>query len=44
MEPIWETIREGVMNPAYLRDLRIERAALGGDVGLWGAVALATHT
>lgn len=44
MEPIWETIREGVMNPAYLRHLRIERAALGGDVGLWGAVALATHT
>ncbi len=44
MEPIWQTVTEGVMNPAYLRGLRIERAALAGDVGLWGAVALASHT
>ena len=40
-EPIHATLRAGVMNPAFLDDFRIERAALGGDVGLWGAVALA---
>ena len=40
-DPILETLRAGVMHPAFLDDFRIERAALGGDVGLWGAVALA---
>lgn len=44
LDPIRETLRAGVMSPAFLDDLRIERAALGGDVGLWGAVALAQTT
>src|SRR5690606_23354917 len=42
MEPtVWETIRARAQSPEYWQDLRIASAALGHDVGLLGAVALA---
>ncbi len=39
--PMWETIRARAQSPAYWQDLQIRTAALGDDVGLLGAVALA---
>ncbi len=38
---LWETIRTRCESPEYWRELEIVSAALGGDVGLLGAVALA---
>lgn len=38
---VWTTIKERVKSPEYWLDLEIVSAALGGDVGLLGAVALA---
>jgi hypothetical protein len=40
-ESLWETIRTRCESPEYWRELEIVSAALGGDVGLLGAVALA---
>lgn len=40
-DPIRESLRQHVMHPAYLEGLRIERAALGDDAGLIGAMVLA---
>ena len=40
-EPIQQAVREHVLDPAYLVNMRIERAALGDDVALVGAAALA---
>lgn len=40
-ESMWETIRARAQSPAYWRDLEIRTAALGDDVGLLGATALA---
>lgn len=39
-EPMHAAIRQYVTDPAYLRDLRIERSALGEDVSIIGAAAL----
>ncbi|MGB8214452.1 MAG: ROK family protein [Anaerolineales bacterium] len=41
MEPIKETMRRKVMDPAYLEDLQIATAELGDDCGLLGALAQA---
>jgi glucokinase len=38
---VWTTIKERVKSPEYWLDLEIVSAALGDDVGLLGAVALA---
>lgn len=38
--PMWETIKQHTLDEAYWRDLRIERAQLGGDVSIVGAGAL----
>jgi glucokinase len=40
-EVVWETIRSRAQSPEYWQDLSIVSAALGDDVGLLGAVALA---
>ncbi|HOD43532.1 MAG TPA: ROK family protein, partial [Anaerolineaceae bacterium] len=44
----WDTMlataRDSVMTPAYLDGLIITQAALGDDVGLMGAYALASLT
>src|SRR4051812_26854576 len=40
-ETIWETIKRRAQSPEYWQDLSIVSAALGDDVGLLGAVALA---
>jgi glucokinase len=40
-DAIWETIRARAQSPAYWQQLEIVSAALGDDVGLLGAVALA---
>ncbi|HXF64945.1 MAG TPA: ROK family protein [Caldilineaceae bacterium] len=40
-ETIWETIRARAQSPEYWQELSIAPAALGDDVGLLGAVALA---
>ena len=40
-QTMWETIRTRCNAPEYWRDLEIVSAALGGQVGLLGAVALA---
>lgn len=40
LEPMWAVIRERVQ-PAYLEDFDIVEAALGDDVGILGAAALA---
>jgi glucokinase len=41
VDSMWETIRSRAQSPAYWQDLEIRTAALGDDVGLLGAVALA---
>jgi glucokinase len=40
-EPTEASLRQHVINPHYLKDLVITRAALGDDAGLLGALALA---
>lgn len=40
-ETLWETIRARAQSPEYWQELSIVSAALGDDVGLLGAVALA---
>ena len=40
-EVIWETIRARAQSPEYWQELTLVTAALGDDVGLLGAVALA---
>lgn len=40
-EVVWETIRARAQSPEYWQDLSIVSSALGDDVGLLGAVALA---
>ena len=40
-DTIWQTIRERAQSPEYWQELTIVSAALGDDVGLLGAVALA---
>ena len=42
--PIEQALRETVMHPAYLEGLRLERAALGDDAGLIGAMVLARES
>ena len=42
--PIEQALRENVMHPAYLEGLRLERAALGDDAGLIGAMVLARES
>ena len=41
LDTIWATIRERAQSPEYWQELTIESAALGDNVGLLGAVALA---
>lgn len=41
LDTIWETIRSRAQSPEYWQELTIVSAALGSDVGLLGAVALA---
>ena len=41
LDTIWETIRQRAQSPEYWQELTIVSAALGDDVGLLGAVALA---
>jgi glucokinase len=41
LEPMWATIRSRAQSPEYWQQLTIVTAALGDDVGLLGAVALA---
>jgi glucokinase len=41
VDTIWATIRSRAQSPEYWQDLSIVTAALGDDVGLLGAVALA---
>jgi glucokinase len=41
LETVWQTIRARAESPEYWQDLEIVTAALGDDVGLLGAVALA---
>jgi len=43
-EPIEESLRRNVMHPAYLDGLRLERASLGDDAGLIGAMVLAKES
>jgi glucokinase len=40
-EPMERALRNGIMHPAYLTDLKIVPAALGDDAGLIGAMVLA---
>jgi glucokinase len=40
-EPFRRSLEQRVFHPRYLRDLKIEMAALGDDAGLLGALALA---
>jgi glucokinase len=40
LEPVRRSIEEFVVNPSYTRDLRIVRAMLGDDSGLFGGFAL----
>jgi glucokinase len=40
-EPTEDSLQKHVINPHYLKDLTITRAALGDDAGLLGALALA---
>jgi glucokinase len=42
--PMEEALRRHVMHPAYLDGLRMERAALGDDAGLIGAMVLARES
>jgi glucokinase len=39
-EPMWEAIKEGCIDVAYWRDLKIVMAGLGENVSLYGAGAL----
>jgi predicted NBD/HSP70 family sugar kinase len=41
VDTIWQTIRSRAQSPEYWQELTIVSAALGDDVGLLGAVALA---
>jgi len=41
MQPIKETMRRRVMDPAYLDGLEVTTAKLGDDAGLLGALAQA---
>jgi glucokinase len=41
LNPLIESLHKHVISPEYLRDLQIVPAALGDDVGLLGALALA---
>ena len=41
VDVIWSTIRNRAQSPEYWQELSIVSAALGNDVGLLGAVALA---
>jgi glucokinase len=43
LDPLREALFSHVLSPAYVQDLQISYAALGDDVGLMGALALA-HT
>jgi glucokinase len=43
VDMVWETIRARAESPEYWQSLMIVPAALGDDVGLLGAVALAAH-
>lgn len=40
-DPFHASLKKRVFHPRYLEDLRIEKAALGDDAGLLGALALA---
>jgi len=42
-EPIERSLHTHVMDPAYLKDLRVVPAALGDDAGLIGAMVLASQ-
>ncbi len=42
-EPIERSLHAHVMDPAYLKDLRVVPAALGDDAGLIGAMVLASQ-
>lgn len=39
-KPMWDAIRQHVIDDAYIDNLKIEKAALGDDVALIGAAAL----
>jgi len=39
--PIWQTLSEEILHPAYLQDLELRKAELGDDAGLMGAMVLA---
>lgn len=39
--PMWQAVQEHILDGAFIADLRIEPAALGDDVALVGAAALA---
>lgn len=39
-KPMWKAIRETVIDDAYIKNLKIEKADLGDDVALVGAAAL----
>jgi glucokinase len=39
-EPMHTAMAEGLLNPAYLENLTLTRAAFGDNVGLVGALAL----
>jgi glucokinase len=41
LDPIKESIRRNIMDPAYLEDLEVTTAKLGDDSGLLGALAQA---
>jgi glucokinase len=43
-DPMEQAMRQSIMHPAYLRDLKIVPAALGDDAGLIGAMVLARET
>ncbi len=43
LEPIERSLRSHILHPAYLQDLRLVPAALGDDVGLIGAMVLASE-
>jgi len=43
-KPIWQTITEEIIHPAYLQDLKLESAELGDDAGLIGAMAFARQS
>jgi glucokinase len=44
MEPMKAAMREHVISPHYLENLTLTTAALGDEVGLMGALALARHS